>query len=214
MGKAVWGTSGGFQGKNGANIGRWRNGDNIVGPLPHPSLVPPTTALINVRTKFSLVSTFLGWISPLIKIGFRDERVGNQSAMNVAFSYNYRNALTGVAPSFAIDYPEVRFSQGKLGYPYNPGLATTEDAQLDLTWDATISGFYGGPTDLATILVYNPAKQMFVTRIGAAVRSVLSYDLALPVNFSGDMVHVYMSFVSADGEMVSDSIYVGGTVVQ
>ena len=57
MGKAIWGTSGGFQGKNGANVDRWLDGQNIVGPLPHPSHTPATTAQINQRIKFALVTS-------------------------------------------------------------------------------------------------------------------------------------------------------------
>jgi hypothetical protein len=213
MGKAVWGTSGGFQGKNGGNIGRWRKGDNIVGPLPHPTTIPPTVPLLNSRAKFGLMMRFLGWVSPIIKVGFENERVGNQTAFNVAFSYNYKNAVTGVAPAYTIDYPKLMFSQGRLGYPYDLVMATTEDAQLDFSWTNVVTNGLGGPTDLATFVVYNPAKQLFVSLVGAVARSVLSYDLSLPANFSGDSVYVYMFFVSDNG-LVSNSMYAGTTVVQ
>lgn len=215
MGKALWGTSGGFQGKNGANIGRWVNGQNIVGPLPHPSLLPPTTGQLNARAKFGLMVTFLSWISPLIKVGFQDAHKEKQTAFNAAFVYNYRNAVTGSsADNYTIDYPKVVYSKGRLGLSYLASMATTEDAQLDLSWVAGIANGIGKPTDLATFVVYNPAKELFVTAVGAAPRSALSFDMALPSTFSGDNVYVYMSFVSADGKMASDSLYMGTTVVQ
>ncbi|MES2454933.1 MAG: DUF6266 family protein [Bacteroidota bacterium] len=215
MGRAIWGTSGGFQGKNGANIGRWVGGQNVVGPLPHPSLTPPSVPQLNQRAKFGLMITFLSWISPIIRVGFQNEHKEKQSAFNAAFVYNFRNAILGSsAANYTIDYPELLLSKGKLSKPDSAAMATTEDAQLDLTWTAYFQVGYGAATDKATFVVYNPAKGDFVTRVGAVVRSALSYDFVLPVSFSGDMVHVYMSFVSESGRVVSDSVYVGSTVVQ
>ncbi|MES2456999.1 MAG: DUF6266 family protein [Bacteroidota bacterium] len=213
MGRALWGTSGGFRGKNGANIGRWVGGQNIVGPLPHPSLKPATTPQLNVRFKFGLTTGFLGMVSPLIRIGFNDARENKESAFSAAVSYNIRNAITGTAPAYVIDYPKVLFSKGPLENPISVTMATTEDAQLDLSW-STYGVVKGQPTDLLTFVVYNPAKQLFVVVKDAAARSVLSYELALPVEFSGDSVHVYVLMISADGKVVSKTKYIGETEVQ
>jgi hypothetical protein len=215
MGRAIWGTSGGFVGKNGANIGRWLKGQNIVGPLPHPTHTPPTVPQLNQRAKFGLMMTFLSWISPIIRVGFQNEHKERQTAFNAAFVYNYRNAISGTAAdNYTILYPELMVSKGKLSIPDSLVMATTEDAQLDFTWSAYFQENFGAPTDKATFVVYNPAKGVFTTKVGVAARSVLSYDMPLPAGFSGDMVYVYVSFVSADGKMVSDSVYAGATVVQ
>jgi len=61
--------------------------------------------------------------------------------------------------------------------------------------------------------VYNPLKDLFVVANGAATRSALSYDMALPTDFSGDTVQVYMAFVSADNKKVSNSYYAGATAI-
>jgi hypothetical protein len=45
------------------------------------------------------------------------------------------------------------------------------------------------------------------------VRSALTYDMALPLDFSGDEVEVYVALLSADNKLVSTSVYVGGMVV-
>lgn len=215
MGRAIWGTSGGFQGKNGANVGRWVGGQNIVGPLPHPSLTPATVPQLNQRAKFTLMIKFLSWISPILRTGFQNDHKEKQSAFNAAFIYNYRNGITGTsAANYTIDYPNLMFSVGRLSKPDNLVMATTVDAQLDFSWGPYFQQDFGGPTDQATFVVYNPSKGDFVTRVGVALRSALSYDLVLPANFSQDTVYVYMSFVSASGRVVSDSVFVGSTVVQ
>lgn len=214
MGIQVWGAFGGFQKKAGPLVGRRVNGQNVISAIPHPSENPPSEAQLNARAKFSLVVTWLSWISPIIKVGFQNAHEEKQSAFNAAFVYNYRNAITGTtAANFTIDYPEVMYSKGRLSVPYFPVMATTADAQLDISWLATIANGIGAPTDMATFVVYNPSKQLFVTVVGAAARSLLSYDMALPADFSGDNVHVYMSFVAASGKVTSDSVYLGATVV-
>ncbi|HMI01777.1 MAG TPA: DUF6266 family protein [Pedobacter sp.] len=214
MGIQIWGAFGGFQKKAGALVGRWVNGQNVISAIPHPSDEPPSEAQLNYRAKFRLVVTWLSWISPIIKVGFQNAHEERQSAFNAAFVYNYKNAISGTtAANFTIDYPEVLYSKGRLSGPYFPVLATTVDAQLDISWLATIANGIGAPTDLATFVVYNPSKQQFVTVIGAAARSLLSYDMTLPADFSGDNCHVYMSFVSASGKVTSNSAYLGATVV-
>ncbi|WP_169304348.1 hypothetical protein [Pedobacter frigoris] len=45
--------------------------------------------------------------------------------------------------------------------------------------------------------------------MGAAVRSAEEYELQLPLDWTGDVVHV----VSADGKLVSDTQYVGQLTV-
>lgn len=62
-------------------------------------------------------------------------------------------------------------------------------------------------------MVYNPDKDKFVTPQGAVVRSALAYSLQLPADWSGDTVEAYLSLASADGELVTDSFYVGSFLV-
>ncbi|MNL82507.1 hypothetical protein D3C87_2099060 [compost metagenome] len=58
-------------------------------------------------------------------------------------------------------------------------------------------------------MVYNPTKDKFTTLKGTILRSALAHSLQLPPDWSGDTVEAYLSVVSADGKMVSDSHYVG-----
>jgi hypothetical protein len=88
------------------------------------------------------------------------------------------------------------------------------DAQLDFTWEVSTNSMPGAATDKAVFIVYNPSKQEFVMSGTGPVRSTLSYDMALPSNFSGDSVQVWLVFVSADGKKVSDTQFIAATVVQ
>ena len=121
--------------------------------------------------------------------------------------------MSGTAPNFVIDYPNFLYSKGRLSAAYSPEVETTVAAQLKYTWLATLGTGIGGPTDMATIVVYNPIKDVFVTMTSAAARSALTYTLLVPADFSGDIVQCYISFVSADGKVASDSLFVTATEV-
>jgi len=96
-------------------------------------------------------------------------------------------------------------------------MATTEDAQLELSWVNNADS--GNPddtngTDKVTFVAYNPAKQQLAKRKGVALRSAQLYDMSVPAMWSGDEVYVWAFFVKANGKQVSDSYYVGMAEVQ
>ena len=212
MGKAIWGTSGGFQGKNGANVGRWLDGQNIVGPLPHPSQTPATTAQINQRAKFALVTSWLRLVKGVIRTGYNIHKV-TISPWCTAVQYNLDNAVTGVAPNYEINYPIVKFCKGELSIPLDAMVTSLAGAELKFDWDSQFNVGFGADTDKATIVVYNPDKGLFTLLTGAATRVAGTYTLQLPASYSGDEVQCYMSLLSADGTVSSDSVFVASITV-
>ena len=213
MGKLTGGIDYDMIGRTGNHVGRRVRGVNIISMRPAKSNRPPTQLQLNQQIQFGLMTSWLSWIGSFIKIGFQNYDAG-RSPMNAAVSYNLENAITGVSPNYAIDYGKVLFSRGVLSKAMDLVMATTEDAQLDFTWAVSTNSMPGAPTDKAVFIVYNPSKQEFVMSGAGPVRLTLSYDMALPSNFSGDNVQVWMVFVSADGKKVSDTQFIAATVVQ
>lgn len=213
MGKLSRGFLGGFQRQLGTAYGCfWRLMD-LIKAMPRKVKRPATEAQLPVRLRMALITSFLGRISHIINIGFKHVAGPGQSAMNVAVKYNLNNAITGSSPNYTIDFPKLRITQGKLAQPYMIGLAVDTPAQITFTWQIATSDDSGKPTDKAIFFVYNPAKGQYVSITGAVTRSALQYDLAIPIDFVGDTVQCYMSFVSADGKEVSDSLYITGIEV-
>ncbi|WP_316812617.1 DUF6266 family protein [Pedobacter heparinus] len=209
MGIQHWGAFGGFQGKAGALVGHWTNGQNVITAIPHPSQNPPTVPQLNVRAKFRTVIGFSRRLTSLIRVGYQNAHKEKQSAFNAAFVDNYANAVTGIAPNYLIDYPNFAYSKGQLSNGYNAEVVTAIADTVQFTWLGTLATGIGGPTDMATLVVYNPVKDQLVTLVGAAARSALTYSMLVPGDFSGDDVHCWISFVSANGKVTSDSFYVG-----
>jgi hypothetical protein len=201
-------------GRVGNHVGRRVRGKNVLAMRPARGNRTPTEAQLATQLKLTLMTGWLKRMGPFIRFGFEDYDA-KMSAWNAAVKYNLNNAVTGVAPLFTIDYAKVLFSRGNLAEATSPVLATTVDAQLDFSWSATIPAtFKGEPTDQLVLIVYNPAKQGWAVSVGDAVRSDLSYDLAVPAMWSGDTVYPYLSFLSADLKDVSTSQFLLATVVQ
>jgi len=216
MGKYLKGILGPFSGLVGTVVGATWNGIEVLRSRPKKSSKAPTAAQMKQRDTFALMSDFLGELQDVISVGFQAYHKG-QTPYNAAFKLNIENAVTGVYPAIAIDYPEVELSKGNLLEVPFIAMATTEDAQLDLSWVNNADS--GNPddtngTDKVTFVAYNPAKQQLAKRKGVALRSAQLYDMSVPAMWSGDEVYVWAFFVKANGKQVSDSYYVGMAEVQ
>ncbi|MET3112964.1 hypothetical protein AAKU52_000683 [Pedobacter sp. CG_S7] len=211
MGIQDKGAFGGFRNKTGPLVGRIVAGQNVITAIPRKSTTPPTVKQLDQRKKFGLITRYLSGISNLIRIGYQERQL-HQSPMNKAVQYHLRNAVTGVSPDFLIDHAKVRYSVGKSPMPAQIEVQGLVGAKADYSWGIS-SGQYSLPTDLVTLLVYNPEKNRFVFLEGAAARSELGFSLQMPANFVGDTIHCYLSFVSLDGKVVSNSEYAGQLIV-
>lgn len=212
MGIQHQGAFGGFQGKAGPLVGHRVNGQNVITGIPYPSTEPPTELQLNARIRFKLLVGFLRPINSLLRVGFKNVKKEKQSGFNAAFSANY-SAVTGVAPNYVISYAQVMVSKGSLAPAYAPEVSTVVGAGIKFDWSALAVLDSGEPTDLVTVLVYNEAQNLFVGFMGVAARSALTYTLDLPSEFAGDQVQCWISMASANGDLVSDSKFVGSLTV-
>lgn len=212
MGIQHLGAFGGFQGKAGPLVGHRVNGQNVITGIPYPSNDPPSQLQLNARLRFGMMVGILRPINALLKVGFENARKGDQSPFNAAFSENY-GAITGVAPNYTIDYSMLKISKGPLAVAYSPNVTSLAGAAVEFEWSPLVMMNAGLPTDLVTVLVYNEPKNQFVGLMGVVPRSALTYSLDLPAEFAGDQVHCWISMVSADGNVVSDSAYISAVTV-
>jgi len=210
MGLIEEGMFGAFRKRTGKLVGaRWRNLD-VIRTLPRKSNKPPTQAQLDQQLRFALITSFFSRISNLIDAYFGK---GNSTPtqMNLAVSYHLKEAITGVSPSFTLDYSKVRFSIGTLESSGTLAAASVTAAKIDFTWqDDGEDNKLKDATDMVNVLIYNPTKDKFVVRMKAAPRSALTYSLQLPPNFSGDSVHCFISFTSVlKKQLHSRSEYLG-----
>lgn len=201
------GILGGFRKKVGSITGAFWRDLNVIKALPKISNKPPTQTQLEHRAKFSLVTSFLSNLSELIDGAYKHS--GSKSSMNEAVAYHMKNAITGVAPNFALDYTKVRFSSGKLAIPSTFSVDVTAPGKVDFNWSLEADSKYRDATDMINVLAYNPTKDQYVSLTAAVPRSMKKLVLQMPLDFVGDSVHCYFSFTSAKKKNLhSNSVHV------
>jgi hypothetical protein len=208
MGKIGRGILGGVSGKVANVVGaRWKGIDYIrAKPL---SVANPRTLLqVNQRTKFALVLRFLQPNLNYVKIGYKNYAV-KKSQFNSAMSYLLNNAIIGVSPNFEIDYSLALLSRGNLSTALNPVFDLTTPGQVEFSWDDNSTDGNANATDKVMVVAYNPLKGESIYLTEGAIRTDLSQSLVLPNSYSGEAVHLFISFMSADETQLSNSTYIG-----
>lgn len=202
------GIFGGFVQRTGPLVGRRVNGQNVISMIKHPAEKPFTKAQQDQQLKMAMLASFLKKCKSLVDIGFAGaKRYGN--AFNAATAYNLKNAVKGSAPDYMINYEKFLFSRGKLNGPNTPVMTALSEDRLVFSWLPIAQNEFNRYTDMACFMVYSEAKKMMICAVKVASRSDLSYVLLLPKGFIANERHCYMCFVSADGKVVSNSVYLG-----
>lgn len=212
MGTISKGILGGFSGTVGTVIGGTWKGIDYMRSMPARRSNTLTPAQMDQRLKFSLIVKFIQTMAGLVMISFRNYAVKMTGANN-AVSYNLKNAITGTAPDFGIDYSLVLISRGDLPNALNPSAAAgAQPGKVTFTWLNNAGVGKSKNDDKALLVVHCPASNQTTYTTGSAARSALTETLDV-ATFSGETVETYIGFISADGKDIATSIYTGQVVV-
>ncbi len=211
MGIINQGILGGFSGKVGPIVGfRWKSNYYIRARAAKVSN-PRTPRQQEQRGKFATAFNFLKTIKPFIRMGYK-EFTQDKSAFNAAMSYTLKRAVTGSGKDIAIDFNRALVSMGTL-MPVFEGTATQDRSKMTFNWHDNSGTGNAEDTDIAMLLVYNKDKEAAVYNAEAALRSDKHAELALPDNWQDDELVAYLSFCSADGSCVANSICLPVSVI-
>jgi len=211
MGILKSGPFGPFYNKTGPIVGRRHRKQNVITALPHTSSKPFTAAQLESQLKLGLLNSFLSDIDQLVNVGFKAV-TKNNSPVNEAFSYNYDHAFVKDENGFLIDYPKMIYSRGHIVTPESPQVEVNAGS-ITFSWLPQNQSVYCQFTDLASFLVYNPAKDKHVMLLNVTNRYAQGYTIEMPPDYSGDTVHCYMNFASANQKKNGDSMYVAALVI-
>ena len=212
MGTISKGILGGFSGTVGTVIGGSWKGIDYMRSQPARRSTTLTPAQVDQRIKFGLAVKFVQSMAGLLMISFRNYAV-KMTGTNNATSYILKNAITGVAPNFAIDYSLVLVSRGDLPNVLNPASAPGAAAgQVKFTWLNNAGVGKAKDTDRAILVVHAASLNQTVYTTGSALRSALTETIDC-ATFSGETVETYIGFMSEDGKDIASSIYTGQVVV-
>ena len=211
MGIINQGILGGFSGKVGPIVGfRWKSNYYIRARAAKVSN-PRTPKQQEQRGKFATAFSFLKTIKPFIRIGYK-EFTQDKSAFNAAMSYTLKRAVTGSGKEIRIDFNRVLVSMGTL-MPIFEGTATQNGNKMYFNWQDNSGMGNAEDTDIAMLLVYNKDKETAVYDTKTALRSSQHAELQLPSDWQDDELIAYLSFCSADGNTIANSIRLSVSVI-
>lgn len=206
------GITGPFIGKVGPVVGYVSRGKPIM--RGRPKLIKSrklSTLQLQQHAKFSLMNKFLGPIIPFLNETKKTVDI-DLTGYNKAFSYNVKNAITGVYPDLMINYNMVLLSRGDLPNVKSSQAESRSPGQITIHWSDNGGTGLARSNDKAFVAVYCTELNDWEYALNLAERSAGIYIFHV-VKFSGLLAHAYIGFLSANGNDVSDSLYVGAVQV-
>ena len=207
MGRIKDGSFGGFSGKVGNVVGASWKGIDYIRSLPAKVNDPKTQKQVKQRSRLSITLDFLKTVTPFIRVGFQSQDNGRMTAFNAAMSYNMKFAVKEGEQGVELDYPHLLVSVGALGNAGNVQAGVVE-GELQVSWEIPANG-NARPDDMAMVLAHNSARGVSIYEFNAGKRADKRVILPLPPVWEGDPIETYLAFKTADGGMVSVSVYAG-----
>lgn len=201
------GILGGFSGRVANVVGSSWKGIATMRALPLSVLNPRTAAQVGNRTRFGSLSVFSAAILTTIVKPLNDRFASMMSGYNLFTSRN-KEAFT----SEGIFVPgNLVLSTGKLGDAVIAEVTKTGIDVLTVVFPSAPQGAYEQASDKAYILVVNGDAVISGVSSGIVQRSAGSAVVTVDDNLilSNDC-ETYLSFLRADGTMVSNSAHVSG----
>ena len=183
------------------------NGQPVCRLIGRPG--KPSINQLGNRQAMSVTMSLLKPMADFINVSFKLEAEGTvKNPHNLATSYNKKHALTGQYPNIKVDYSKVILSKGSLEMAEDLKLSKGENG-LHLSWNSGINE-NGADDDQLMVMVSHPGRNRASGYLNAARRGERSCFLPLSKDWMiGEQMEIYVCFKSANGQLISDSAYVG-----
>ncbi|MDB5203570.1 MAG: hypothetical protein JWQ27_2979 [Ferruginibacter sp.] len=210
MARTNKGILGHFNGTVGTVVGATWRGVEYMRSKSKRRTKAATPGQLDQQAKFRLVTAFIKALGGIVGRAFNDPGA-EMTGRNRAFAYNFRNALMGTYPAYALDYTRVLVSEGIL---LSASIAPATDGgngQVHFTWTPNTGG-NADDSDSCTAVVYCPDLNRSVSSVNGDARSAGSHTLDAAM-FAGKTVQTWLFFNAANGRDVSTSVYTGQVVL-
>jgi hypothetical protein len=202
------GPNGPFSGTLGTGVGYVWKGKAVVRSRPPRNRVCNSPLQIQQQAKFALMHKFLKHTLPLVNITFNNLAF-QMTGFNKAFSYNVKNAITGVYPDLTIDYSMVLLGRGDLPNVEMPVTLLSSEGKLIFNWMDNSGKGNAKMTDKAFVAVYcKEEKDGWVYKLDLVTRNIGSCSIDVS-RFAGKEMQTYLGFITQDKKDVTDTLYTG-----
>lgn len=201
------GPLGTFRGRIGNIVGSTWKGKQVIRQRQTAIKAGFSEQQIQHQIKFSLVAKMLQPLTELVKLSFSQDPA-RMTRNNKAFSLNYRRAITGTYPDLRIDYNLVILGRGKLSGVAKVSCDSPSSGLVQLNWMNFGHSDIERDDDKMYLVYYCERLNHWGMQVGIAERQFnfcSTHDPAL----SGETLHIYIGFISANGKQSSDSQYLG-----
>lgn len=205
MGKLVGGPFGQMSGKTGDLIGSSWKGIATVKRYQPKVANPQTAGQVAQRGKMANIVAFAQVILAVVIKPLWDRFQSGQSGFNAFVSRNI-SLFAAAMPSV---YANLITSSGKMAAtPIASVVVDASDKTLEVNWLNDAGVGFKLASDKAYIVFINQTKGTIEGFASASTRGdiITSETIANPVN-AADVCHVYLSFLRADGTVVSVNSY-------
>ncbi|ALL05294.1 hypothetical protein AQ505_07185 [Pedobacter sp. PACM 27299] len=168
---------------------------------------PSTLQLANYQA-MAVTTKLLRTMGNFIKLGIGLQARGTvHNAHNQATSYHKKHALKGEYPDLQIDYSKVMPSQGNM--PETKGLKIIKvENGLEISWNTQQEEELAS-NDSFMLMICFPETERGRQYLNIARRSEGKCFIPLADKELTQQIEPYIFFISADGAMLSDSVYLG-----
>lgn len=84
---------------------------------------------------------------------------------------------------------------------------------IGITWTDNSGSGTALATDKALVVVLNPVRAEAVYETAGSQRSTSAHEIAVPAEWLGESVEVFLGFITEDGKDVANSVYLGSVEV-
>ena len=209
MAKLKKGIMGPLSGKIGPVVGAsWKGVDYLrAAPETKGTGFAQSERQIAHQQKFKFITNFLDPFLPYVNIGFFKPNV-QKTEYNMAFSYNFQEAVVGSHPDLLVDYNKFSISRGSQAGLSNLQFEWVSLSEVRFTW-LNESGYHARYDDQVMVVLYSPELQDTNGAIGAAYRRDGHVDFKLKEKFVGKALEVYVAVSTINRKKTSNSQYLG-----
>jgi hypothetical protein len=200
-----------FSGPIGNIVGYHRKGVQYVRIRQTGTRTASTEAQVVQRAKFAKAIQFVSSMSKVLAVTYRRTYLRRLTPCNYLQRYILKNALTGEYPQFDIDYAKVPVSLGKL-YSTTDATVRVKGCLIKYSWSYEAFDTNSNGYDKCVLVVYCEALNRCIYKTEGA-RRYSGNDILEVKEFQGKQVHTWLSFISADGKEVANSIYTGRLMI-
>ena len=187
-------------------------GKNTMRTKPIEVHNPKTLPQRQQRSKFTLMIELSRMLLSFIRTGFKQGAVG-MSQFNVFMKSNITNVITGIYPTYAIDFTKLLVTKGTLTGADGGAAAAVAAHKVDIIWDDNSGNGDALATDKAMGLIINYTKKAIVQDMTTKTRADEALELTVPLSWVGDQVHSFLAFKTPAGDKVADSKFLATVTV-